>query len=67
MKAPGRKFRVVWYYSQWPQGGEYDVLANGLTLEEAEMLKEKSDPNIKGEYILIEEESVAPEPYNLHP
>lgn len=67
VKAPGRKFRVVWYYSQWPQGGEYDVLARGLTLEEAEMLKEKSDPNLKGEYVLIEEESARPEAPSLSP
>lgn len=67
VKAPGKKFRVVWYYSQWPQGGEYDVLANGLTLEEAEMLKEKSDPNLKGEYVLIEEETTGPQAESLSP
>lgn len=65
VKAPGKKFRVVWYYTQWPQGSEYDVLARGLTLEEAERLKEKRDPHLKGEYVLIEEESAGPEAQSL--
>jgi len=65
VKAPGKKFRVVWYYTQWPQGGEYDVLAHGLTLEEAEGVKERSDPHLKGEYVLIEEERAGPEAQSL--
>lgn len=55
--TPDKKYRVVWYYTQWPQGSEYDVLASGLTREEAERLKEKKDPHLKGELLFIEEET----------
>jgi len=55
-KTPGKRYRVVWYYSQWPQGNEYTILADGLTREEAEQLKEKKDPHLKGEHLFIEEE-----------
>lgn len=55
--TPDKKYRLVWYYSQWPQGNEYDILASGLTREEAELLKEKKDPHLKGEILFIEEEN----------
>jgi uncharacterized membrane protein len=55
-KSPGKRYRLVWFYNQWPQGNEYQVLANGLTQEEAEMLREKKDPHLKSESFLIEEE-----------
>lgn len=60
-ETPGKKYRVVWYYTQWPQGSEHDVLARGLSQEEAEKIKEKSDPHLKGEYVLVEEENTGPE------
>jgi uncharacterized membrane protein len=59
-KSAGNKYRVVWYYTQWPQGSEYEVLAQGLTREEAEKLKEKNDPHLKGETLSIEEEKENP-------
>jgi uncharacterized membrane protein len=58
--TPGTKYRVVWYYTQWPQGSEYRVIGRGLSLEEAEELREKKDPHIKGENVLIEEDSPTP-------
>ncbi|WP_413288392.1 DUF1269 domain-containing protein [Bdellovibrio sp. HCB337] len=60
-RAPGPRYRVVWYYTQWPQGSEYAILASGLTREEAEKLREKKDPHLKGDSVLIEEENPGPE------
>lgn len=55
--TPGKKYRVVWYYTQWPQGSEYRIIGRGLSLEEAEELREKKDPHLKGDSVVIEEES----------
>lgn len=55
--SDGKKYRVVWYYTQWPQGTEFTVLGNGLSLEEAERLRDRKDPHLKGENLFIEEEN----------
>jgi len=59
--TPGKKYRVVWYYTQWPQGSDYRIIGRGLSLEEAEELRERKDPHLKGDSVLVEEESPGPE------
>jgi len=55
-KANDKKFRLVWYYYQWPLGGEHEVIAEGLSRQEAEKLKREKDPHLKNETLIIEEE-----------
>ncbi|MGZ3743043.1 MAG: hypothetical protein ACXWRE_07730 [Pseudobdellovibrionaceae bacterium] len=51
-----KKFRLVWYYNQWPQGDEYEVVAEGLSREEAEKLRQEKSPHLETERLVIEEE-----------
>ncbi|MGZ3773423.1 MAG: hypothetical protein ACXVCY_03005 [Pseudobdellovibrionaceae bacterium] len=49
-----RKYRLVCYYNQWPQGDDYKVIADNLTLEEAEKLQKEESLGLTTERFEIE-------------
>jgi|GEM_PF-3594144 hypothetical protein len=49
-----KRYRVVKYYNQWPQGDEFTVLGENLTHREAEKLRDKHSVGLKNIEIIIE-------------
>lgn len=50
-----REFRLVRYYSQWPQGNDHEVIADHLTREEAEKMKREQSIGLKDEQLVVED------------
>ncbi|MGZ3770682.1 MAG: hypothetical protein ACXVCP_15280 [Bdellovibrio sp.] len=53
-KKKQQKYRLVWYYNQWPIGDDYKVVADGLTFAEAKKLQNEKSLDLSTERFEIE-------------
>lgn len=49
-----KKYRLVWYFNQWPLGDDFKVVADDLTLEEAQKLQKEKSVGLTTERFEIE-------------
>ncbi len=57
MSEEQKTYRVVHYYVAWPAFDKHDIVASGLTREEAEALVKKSNLDLSDERWEIEPET----------